>query len=303
MLEARSWRTRWVTRKTAGAGFPTLVERASSDTGLHLRRVSDAPSALTEVPGSDWWLSLSINTQSCYRFRCLGGNIWDIPVSYTFHFRDVWRYQDLLFEGAWLTLQLSAVTMLFGLLLGILGAGMKTSQIRSLRWAAKAYVDVIRNTPLLVQLFIVFFGLPSVGIRLDPTPTAVITLSINIGAYATEIVRAGVEAIPRSQIEAGLSLGMSRLEVFRHVVLLPALKIIYPALASQFILLLIATSIVSQIATEELFHMGAFIESRTFRSLEVYLVVTGMYLVMALSFRAVFGVVYRLLFVRRRAGP
>ena len=222
-------------------------------------------------------------------------------MQYAFHFRDVFRYQDQLLEGAWLTLQLSGVAIVFGLLLGILGAAMKTSRAQRFRRIASVYVDVIRNTPLLVQLFIVFFGLPSLGLKLGATTAAAITLTINLGAYTTEIIRAGVEAIPKSQVEAGLSLGMSRVEVFRHIVLMPALKIIYPALASQFVLLLIATSIVSQIAVTELFHTGAFIESRTFRSFEVYLVITGIYLAMALFFRALFGIVYELLFVRRKA--
>lgn len=220
-------------------------------------------------------------------------------MQYTFRFRDVLRHQDVLLEGALLTLQLSGVAILFGLLIGILGAGMKTSQFRQLRWIATVYVEVIRNTPLLVQLFIVFLGLPSLGIKLGAMPTALITLSINLGAYTTEIIRAGVEAIPKSQTEAGLSLGMSRFDVFRYVVLFPALKIIYPALASQFVLLLIATSIVSQIAVSELFHVGAFIESRIFRSLEVYLVITAAYLVMALSLRGLFAGIYHLVFVRR----
>lgn len=222
-------------------------------------------------------------------------------MQYAFHFRDVFRYQDQLLEGAWLTLQLSGNSIVFGLLLGILGAAMKTGRVPTFRRIASVYVDVIRNTPLLVQLFIVFFGLPSLGLKLGATTAAAITLTINLGAYTTEIIRAGVEAIPKSQVEAGLSLGMSRLEVFRYIVLMPALKIIYPALASQFVLLLIATSIVSQIAVTELFHTGAFIESRTFRSFEVYLVITGIYLAMALFFRALFGIVYRLLFVRRKA--
>ena len=220
-------------------------------------------------------------------------------MQYTFRFRDVWREQDLLLEGALLTLQLSAVAIFFGLLIGVLGAGMKTSQFRQLRVIASVYVEVIRNTPLLVQLFIVFFGLPGLGLKMDSLQAALITLSINLGAYTTEIIRAGIEAIAKSQIEAGLSLGMSRLEVFRYVVLFPALKIIYPALASQFVLLLIATSIVSQIATTELFHVGAFIESRIFRSLEVYLVITAIYLVMALFMRAAFAVIYHFVFVRR----
>lgn len=219
-------------------------------------------------------------------------------MTYTFRFADVWRNIDVLLEGAVVTLELSALTMAAGLLLGILGAACKTSGVRPLRWAATAYVEVIRNTPLLVQLFIIFFGLPSIGIRLGAWEAALIGLTVNVGAYITEIVRAGIEAVPKSQIEAGVSLGLSAVQVFRYVILFPALKTIYPALASQFVLLLIATSIVSQISTEELFHMGGFVESRTFRSFEIYLVVTGMYLVMALGFRALFAMIYRLVFVR-----
>ncbi|MCG8358880.1 MAG: amino acid ABC transporter permease [Kiloniellales bacterium] len=217
-------------------------------------------------------------------------------MTYNFQFRDVWRNFDVLLEGAWLTLELSALTMAFGLLLGIVAAFFKTSGIQPLRWLAVGYVETIRNTPLLVQLFIVFFGLPSLGVKLTAWEAAVIGLSINVGAYITEIVRAGIEAVHHSQVEAGLSLGLSRLQVFRYVVLMPALKTIYPALASQFVLLLIATSIVSQISTEELFHMGGFLESRTFRSFEIYLVITGMYLAMALGFRGLFAVIHRLVF-------
>lgn len=220
-------------------------------------------------------------------------------MTYNFNFRDVFNNFDVLLEGMWLTLQLSAITMTLGLAVGIVGAMMKTSGLRPLRWPATVYVEVIRNTPLLVQLFIIFFGLPSLGIRLTAGQAAVIALTINLGAYATEIVRAGIEAIHKSQIEAGLSLGLSRLQVFRYVVLFPALKVIYPALASQFILLMLATSIVSLIAAKDLFHMAAYLESRTFRSFEIYLVVTGLYLVMALFFRSVFGVIYHFAFARR----
>jgi polar amino acid transport system permease protein len=220
-------------------------------------------------------------------------------VTYHFKFRDVFNYFDVLLEGVGLTLQLSAITMVLGFALGVVMALLKTWGPRPLRWLASSYVEVIRNTPLLVQLFIVFFGLPSLGLRLSAGQAAVITLTINLGAYATEIVRAGIEAIHKSQLEAGLSLGMSRLQVFRYVVLFPALKVIYPALASQFILLMLATSIVSLIAAQDLFHMAAFLESRTFRSFEIYLVVTGLYLVMALAFRALFAVLYHFALERR----
>lgn len=221
-------------------------------------------------------------------------------MTYTFQFRDVWRNFDLLLEGAVLTLQLAGLSMAIGLALGIAAAACKTSSVRPLRWAAVGYVETIRNTPLLVQLFIVFFGLPALGVKMSADQAALLGLSVNVGAYITEIVRAGIQAVHKSQIEAGLSLGLSRLQVFRYVVIFPALQTIYPALTSQFVLLLIATSIVSQISSTELFHMAGYVESRTFRSFEIYLVVTGMYLVMALGFRALFAVVHRLVFPRRR---
>jgi polar amino acid transport system permease protein len=220
-------------------------------------------------------------------------------VTYSFQFRDVFNNIDLLLVGMGYTLQLSAITMVIGLAIGVVMALAKTWGPWPARWAAASYVEAIRNTPLLVQLFIIFFGLPSLGLRLSAEVAAVIALSVNVGAYATEIVRAGIEAIHKSQLEAGLSLGMSRLQVFRYVVLFPALKVIYPALASQFILLMLATSIVSLIAAEDLFHMAAFLESRTFRSFEIYLVVTGLYLVMALAFRALFAVLYHFALERR----
>ena len=220
-------------------------------------------------------------------------------MTYSVQFRDVFNNIDLLLVGMGYTLQLSFVTMVLGLAIGIVMALVRTWGPTPLRWLAASYVEAIRNTPLLVQLFIIFFGLPSLGLRLSAEQAAVIALSVNLGAYATEIVRAGIEAIHKSQVEAGLSLGLSRLQVFRYVVLFPALRVIYPALASQFILLMLATSIVSLIAAEDLFHMAAFLESRTFRSFEIYLVVTGLYLVMALFFRAMFAVVYHFAFERR----
>jgi polar amino acid transport system permease protein len=217
---------------------------------------------------------------------------------YQFNFRDVFAQFDTLVEGAVLTLQLSAVTMAAGLVLGIIGALARSWGGRPIRLAAATYVETIRNTPLLIQIFIVFFGLPSAGLMFDATTAAVVALSINLGAYATEIIRAGIQAIHKSQVEAGLSLGLSRLQVFRYIVLFPALKVIYPALASQFILLMLATSIVSQIAVAELFHMASVLQSRTFRDFEVYIVAAGMYLALALMFRVAFAVVHRLAFQR-----
>lgn len=219
-------------------------------------------------------------------------------MTYRFNFRDVFAQFDMLLDGALLTLQLSAITMFFGLLLGILGALARTWGPAPVRFAAASYVEAVRNTPLLIQLFLVFFGLPSAGIRLSADTAAMVALAINLGAYSTEIIRAGIQAIHKSQVEAGLSLGLSRLQVFRYVVLFPALKVIYPALASQFVLLMLATSVVSQIAAKELFHMASIIQSRTFRDFEVYIVTAGMYLAMALAFRLAFALIHKLVFRR-----
>jgi polar amino acid transport system permease protein len=220
-------------------------------------------------------------------------------VGYRFNFRDVLAQQSFLLEGLSLTLQLSFVTMLLGLAIGVACASLRLYGPRPVRLVVATYVEAIRNTPLLVQLFLVFFGLPSLGLRLDATTASIIALTVNLGAYATEIVRAGLEAIPRAQVEAGVSLGLSGLQVFRHVILMPALKIMYPALASQFILLMLATSVVSQISAPELFHTASIIQSRTFRDFEVYMVVAALYLALALAFRAVFAGLYQLAFARR----
>ncbi len=220
-------------------------------------------------------------------------------MNYRFNFRDVFGQTEFLLDGLWLTLQLSFATMALGFLIGVTCAALRLYGPRAARAAVATYVEVIRNTPLLVQLFLVFFGLPSLGIRLDATTASMIALAVNLGAYATEIVRAGFEAIPRAQIEAGKSLGLSPLQVFRHVVLMPALKIMYPALASQFILLMLATSVVSQISAPDLFHTASIIQSRTFRDFEVYIVVAALYLGLALAFRLAFSGLYQLAFARR----
>jgi polar amino acid transport system permease protein len=217
----------------------------------------------------------------------------------TWAIASIFAQREFLLEGLLLTLQLSFLAMALGLLVGVTCAALRLYGPRPARALVATYVEVIRNTPLLVQLFLVFFGLPSLGIRLDATTASIIALTVNLGAYATEIVRAGLEAIPRAQIEAGVSLGLSRLQVFRYVVLMPALKVMYPALASQFILLMLATSIVSQISAPDLFHTASIIQSRTFRDFEVYIVVAALYLALALAFRVAFAGLYQLAFARR----
>jgi polar amino acid transport system permease protein len=220
-------------------------------------------------------------------------------MTYSFQFRDVFAASDFLLEGLILTLELSVVTMVAGLAIGMAGAAARTYGRPWLKWLVAAYVEAIRNTPLIVQLFLIFFGLPSAGLKFSAETAAFVALSINLGAYTIEILRAGLESIPRSQIEAGQSLGLSGPQIFRYIVIFPALRVMYPALASQFVLLMLATSVVSQISAQDLFHVASIIQSRTFRDFEVYIVVAAAYLALALLFRFLFGVIYQLVFTRR----
>src|SRR4051794_23330848 len=220
-------------------------------------------------------------------------------MNYTFRFTPVINRMDQLLAGVVTTVGVSAVAIVLGFLLGVAGAVALRSRLRPLRLVVHAYVEVIRNTPLLAQLFFIYFGLPGIGLRLDAITAALIALVVNLGAYTTEIVRGGIDAVPRGQWDAGFALGLTRLQVFFLVVLKPALKIMFPALASQFTLLMLATSILSQIGVEDLFHMGSLIDSATYRSFEVYAVVCGLYLGLAVAFRLAFAGLYRLLFSDR----
>ncbi|MEB3230960.1 MAG: amino acid ABC transporter permease [Leptolyngbyaceae bacterium] len=161
---------------------------------------------------------------------------------------------------------------------------------------ATAYVEAIRNTPFLVQLLFIFFGISSLGPRLGSEQAALLALVINFGAYSTEIIRTGIEGIDPHQMEAGLSLGMKRFQVFRHVVLKPAIATIYPALTSQIILLMLLSSVVSQISAEELTFMGNFLRSRTFRDFEIYGAIALIYMTLALGFKLLAHLLHRRLF-------
>ena len=222
-------------------------------------------------------------------------------MNYVFQFGDVWAARWDLLWGAWLTIQLSASAMALGLLVAILCALGKTMGPKPIRWMVDGYIEVIRNTPFLVQIFIIFFGLPRAGIFMSSNQAALLAMVVNVGAYATEIVRAGIESISRGQIEAGLALGLRPLQVFRYVILFPALSTVYPALCSQFILLMLSSSVVSTISAVELTAITNSLASTTFRSFEFYFVATGLYLAMALGFRAGLSAIYWAVFQRGRA--
>ncbi len=189
------------------------------------------------------------------------------------------------------TFALALGGMALAIVIGIGGVMLRDSRIAPVRWFIKSFVEVIRNTPFLVQIYFIYFALPLAGLRLDPTPTAIIALGINGGAYAIEIIRGGVQSISRGQIEAGLALGLHKTQVFRLIVLKPALRAIFPSLTSQFVLLTLTTSVASAISAYELTSVAQRIETSSFRSFEVYGVVTVFYLVISWLMMRGFGLI------------
>ncbi|MEN5249330.1 amino acid ABC transporter permease [Brucella pseudintermedia] len=215
---------------------------------------------------------------------------------YNFNFAPVLASMDKLLVGAWQTIELSCAAMVLGLIVSIICAVGKTSGPKPVRFVIDAYIEIIRNTPFLVQIFFIFFGLPSAGLRLSPNSAALLALVVNFGAYGTEIIRAGIESIHKGQVEAGTALGLSKLQVFRYVIMKPALRTVYPSLTSQFIYLMLTSSVVSVISANELAAAGNDLQSATFASFEVYIVITLMYLVMSIGFSAVFALIEKLAF-------
>ena len=191
----------------------------------------------------------------------------------------------LLLRGLAWTAGLTVVAVILGLSLGIACAWARSSGPRTLRWIVAGYVELIRNTPFIIQLFFVFFGLPAIGVKLTAEWASIIAMTLNLGAYSTEIVRAGIEATPRGQLEAAASLALTPLQTFTRVVMPPALKRVWPATVSQIVIVMLGSAVCGQIATEELSHAANLIHSRNFRAFEAYIVATLMYLAFAIMLR------------------
>jgi polar amino acid transport system permease protein len=202
-------------------------------------------------------------------------------LNYTLDFGPVIEGIPDLLKGCAGTLGLAFSGMIIALVIGVGGVVLRGSRIGPVRWAVIAFVELIRNTPFLVQIYFVFFALPLIGLRLNPTPTAIIALGLNGGAYAIEIIRGGVASIHKGQVEAGLALGLHKGDVFRFIVLRPALRAVFPSLTGQFIMLTLTTSIASAIAAYELTSVAKLIENASFRSFEVYETITLLYLLMS----------------------
>lgn len=221
-------------------------------------------------------------------------------MSYQFDFAALLPYWRDFLSGAWVTLQLTVAAVVFGMIIGILCAIARRSKYASLRVVAGFYVESVRNTPFIVQIFFLFFGLSSVGLRMPIMVAAVFALVVNVGAYTAEIVRAGMDAIHKGQIEAAEALGLSHFQIYRDIILMPAIEKVYPSLTSQFVLMMLTTSICSQISAEELTGVANNIQSNTFRSFETYIVIGLFYIAITFLMRGGFWLLGLWAFPRRR---
>ncbi|MGJ7491642.1 amino acid ABC transporter permease [Variovorax sp. ZT4R33] len=193
-----------------------------------------------------------------------------------------WR---LLVKGIAWTVGLTAIATLIGMVVGVACAWARSSGPAWLRWVVGTYVELIRNTPFIVQLFFIFFGLPAAGVKLTPETASIIAMVANLGAYATEIIRAGIEATPKGQIEAAVSLALNKMQVFLRVVLPPALKKVWPAMVSQIIIVMLGSAVCSQISVEDLSYAANLIQSRNFRAFEAFIIATLIYLALSIGLR------------------
>jgi polar amino acid transport system permease protein len=201
-------------------------------------------------------------------------------------FLTVLEQWPLLITGVSWTLGLTAVSSFFGVLSGLGLAWVQTQDWPIPRGIIKVYVELIRNTPFIVQLFFIFFGLPQLGVHLSAEASSVLAMIINLSAYSTEIVRAGIDSTPAGQVQAAESLGLKPVQIFTHVILPPALFRVWPALVAQIIIVMLGSAVCGQISTEELSYSANLIQSRNFRAFESFIIAAAIYLFLSILIRA-----------------
>ena len=217
-------------------------------------------------------------------------------MNYMLQFGQIWPYVPWLAAGAWLSLQIAFLAFCGGLLIGTLGAALKTYAAGPLRAVVNGYVAFFTNTPQLVQIYFLFFALPDAGILLSPFAAVLLGMTLNAGAYLTEIQRAGFLSTRRSELEAAETLGFSRLQQIRYVILPHVARTLFPPLSNQFILMTLGTSMAAIFGVEELTGRAFNLNSQTFRSIEVFSVTALLYVAVTLAASVALGLAGRFLF-------
>lgn len=200
-------------------------------------------------------------------------------MGYTMRISAVLPYIDVMLKGLTLSITLTCLSAVAGAFIGLGSAVVRLSKKGLFRWVVDAYVEVLRNTPLLVQLYVIYFGLAQFNIHVPPTIAAIIGMTINMGAYTTVIFEAGIKAIDTGQSEAAYTLGLTPYQSFVYVVLPQAFRIVLPSLTNQAISLFLFSSVAATISVPELTGQALYVEAMTLRTFEVFLVATLLYFV------------------------
>ncbi len=200
-------------------------------------------------------------------------------VVYTWDFSVIFAYKEAILKGALITLELTFISIIIGSILGIIFALLKLSKNPVFRWPAVAFIEIFRDLPLLILLIWLFYALPPlIGIHVSAFATALVALSLNLGAFSAEIFRSGIVSISKGQTESSLALGLSKLQTIKDIILPQAMRTIIPPLTGRYIETIKLTSLASIIAVNELLHAGGNIISVSYRPLEVYTVIALIYL-------------------------
>ncbi len=220
-------------------------------------------------------------------------------MSYTLQFGQVWGHLPYLAAGAWISLQIAFLAFLGGMVLGLLGAMGKSFGPAWIKKIIQGYVVFFTNTPQLVQIYFLYFALPDVGILLGSYEAVLIGMTLNAGAYLTEIQRAGFESVHRNELDAAETLGMSRWQSVRYVILPHIMRVLFPPLSNHYILMTLGTSMAAIFGVEELTGRAFNVNAETFRSIEVFTLTAGLYVVITLVASTLLALLGRHLFRAR----
>lgn len=217
-------------------------------------------------------------------------------MDYTLQFGQVTKYLPYLIGGAWFSLEIAFLAFCGGMVLGLIAAMAISSGSRGLRWVGALYVILFTNTPVLVQVYFWYYGLGDMGILMSPFQAVLFGMTLAAGAYLTEVLRAGFMSVQRTEMEAADTLGMSRLQAVRYVILPHIARVLFPPLSNQYIILTLSTSLAAVFGVDELTGRAFTVEAATFRSIEIFSMTAGIYIVVTLIATLLLALVGRYFF-------